>query len=293
MPRILCRGLLIDMDGVLVDSTAAIARVWARWAARHNMDPIAVTALAHGRTSRASIKDLLPHETAEVHDEEDRWMLRAEIEDVADVVALPGARELLASVPSDHRAVVTSAARNLAEIRLRAAGVWDLVHHLVTSSDVRNGKPNPEPYLKGAVEETLLFRWMGLDCRSTPDVRGADFVTELKTAPSADPAQFGWHALRMHYHAQMRMEQMGAVLGLESTILDCFIVCVEANEPHPVTVFRVDEKALEVGEKLLCLWAERLKVAEASQAWPPYVSCVVPLTVPEEEPELIFGDDNV
>src|SRR5882757_7509663 len=150
MPRILCRGLLIDMDGVLVDSTAAIARVWARWAARHNMDPVAVTALAHGRTSRASIKDLLPHETADVHDEEDRWMLRAEIEDVADVVALPGARELLASVPSDRRVIVTSAARNLAEVRLRTAGVWDLVQHLVSSSDVRNGKPNPEPYLKGA-----------------------------------------------------------------------------------------------------------------------------------------------
>jgi hypothetical protein len=139
-----------------------------------------------------------------------------------------------------------------------------------------------EPYLKGAVEETLLFRWMGLDCRSTPDVRGADFVTELKTAPSADPAQFGWHALRMHYHAQMKMEQIGAYVGAGITARDCFIVCVEANEPHPVTVFRVDEKALEVGEKLLCLWAERLKVAEASQAWPPYVSCVVPLTVPDE-----------
>lgn len=149
-----------------------------------------------------------------------------------------------------------------------------------------------EPYLKGAVEETLLFRWMGLDCRSTPDVRGADFVTELKTAPSADPAQFGWHALRMHYHAQMRMEQIASwnVHGIQ-TGNDCFIVCVEANEPHPVTVFRLDEKALEVGEKLLCLWAERLKVAEASQAWPPYVSCVVPLTVPDEQ-ELIFGDDD-
>jgi len=138
------------MDGVLVDSTAAIARVWARWAARHNMDPIASPPSPMGRTSRASIKDLLPHETADVHDEEDRWMLRAEIEDVADVVALPGARELLASVPSDRRVIVTSAARNLAEVRLRAAGVWDLVQHLVTSSDVRNGKPNPEPYLKGA-----------------------------------------------------------------------------------------------------------------------------------------------
>jgi sugar-phosphatase len=150
MPSIVCRGLLIDMDGVLVDSTAAIARVWARWAARHNMDAVAVTALAHGRTSINSIKDLLPHETSEVHREEDRWMLQAETEDVADVIALPGARKLLASVSSDRRAVVTSAARNLAEVRLRAAGVWDLVHHLVTSSDIQNGKPHPEPYLKGA-----------------------------------------------------------------------------------------------------------------------------------------------
>ena len=150
MPRIICRGLLIDMDGVLVDSTAAIARVWARWAARYNMDPITVTAFAHGRTSRASIQDLLPDESPELHLEEDRWMLRAEIEDVADVVALPGARELLVAVPTSQRVVVTSAARNLAEVRLRAAGVWDLVHHLVTSSDIQNGKPHPEPYLKGA-----------------------------------------------------------------------------------------------------------------------------------------------
>ena len=133
-----CRGLLIDMDGVLVDSTAAIARVWARWAARHNMDPVYVTAFAHGRTSRASIKDLLPHESPEVHLEEDRWMLQGELEDVADVVALPGARELLAAVPTAQRVVVTSAARNLAEVRLRAAGVWDLVRHLVTSSDIQN-----------------------------------------------------------------------------------------------------------------------------------------------------------
>jgi sugar-phosphatase len=150
MPRIVCRGLLIDMDGVLVDSTAAIARVWARWSARYNMDPVYVTAFAHGRTSRASIEDLLPDASPEVHDEEDRWMLRGELEDVADVVALPGARELLAAVPSARRVVVTSAACNLAEVRLRAAGVWDLVHHLVTSSDIQNGKPHPEPYLKGA-----------------------------------------------------------------------------------------------------------------------------------------------
>jgi len=150
MPRIVCRGLLIDMDGVLVDSTPAVARVWARWAARYNMDPVYVTAFAHGRTSHASIKELLPDASLEVHNEEDLWMLHAEIEDIADVIALPGARELLAAVPSSQRVVVTSAARNLAEVRLRAAGVWDLVHLLITSSDIQNGKPHPEPYLKGA-----------------------------------------------------------------------------------------------------------------------------------------------
>ena len=150
MPRIVCRGLLIDMDGVLVDSTAAVARVWARWAARHNMDPVYVTAFAHGRTSRASIQELLPNESLDIHDEEDRWMLRGELEDVSDVVALPGASKLLAAVPSSQRVVVTSAERHLAEVRLRAAGIWELVHHLVTSTDVQHSKPDPEPYLRGA-----------------------------------------------------------------------------------------------------------------------------------------------
>jgi len=150
MPRIFCRGLLIDMDGVLVDSTAAIARVWGRWAARHNMDPAAIIALAHGRTSLAAIQEILPSASHKVHLEENHWMERGEIEDFADVVALPGARALLAAVPPAQRAVVTSATRPLAEVRLRAAGLWDLVSQLVTASDIQHGKPDPEPYLKGA-----------------------------------------------------------------------------------------------------------------------------------------------
>ncbi len=125
------------MDGVLVDSTAAIARVWARWAARHNMDPVRIVALAHGRTSLAAIQDLLPEDSPEDHLEENRWMERGEIEDVADVVALPGAHALLACVPPARRAVVTSATRPLAEVRLRAAGLWELV------SQTRNRQRHP------------------------------------------------------------------------------------------------------------------------------------------------------
>jgi len=150
MTSISCSALLIDMDGVLVDSTAAIARVWARWAARFHLDAEHITALAHGRTALAAIQELFPNESPEFHQREFHWTIRAEIEDIADVVALPGARALLAAVAPARRAVVTSASRDLAEVRLRAAGLWDLVSQLVTASDIRNGKPDPEPYLKGA-----------------------------------------------------------------------------------------------------------------------------------------------
>jgi sugar-phosphatase len=153
MTQIVCKGLLIDMDGVLVDSTPAVARVWARWAARHNMDPHSIVKAAHGRTSITSIRELLPSATPETHRAEDRWMEETEIEDVADVVALPGAQLLLASISPLQFAVVTSATRALAEVRLRAAGVWQFVKNLVSANDIQRGKPDPEPYLKGA---TLL-----------------------------------------------------------------------------------------------------------------------------------------
>lgn len=145
------------------------------------------------------------------------------------------------------------------------------------------------PYLSGTTEKTILFRWNGLGCRATPDIRGADFLTELKTSSTSDPARFPWQALRMHYHAQMRMQQIACGSGAHGH--ECFIVCVESAPPFPVTVFRIDERALEAGEKLLVLWTERLKNCEQSGRFPPYVECVVPIDIPDEEPGLVFGDD--
>lgn len=144
--KIQCRAALFDLDGVLVDSTPAVTRVWTGWALEHGFDPDSVVRMAHGRTSLATIQELLPNAD---HAAEDRDVELREIEDVADVVPLPGALGLLQSLPADRWAVVTSGTRPLAEVRIRAAGL-PLPRHFVTATDITHSKPHPEPYVLGA-----------------------------------------------------------------------------------------------------------------------------------------------
>ena len=146
MTSIRCRGVLFDLDGVLVDSTPAVARVWADWAREHGFDPDEVVKKGHGRPSIATIRELLPHAN---HAAEDREVERREIADVDGVIPLPGAMELLLALPLERWAIVTSCTRPLAGVRIAAARL-PKPSYLVTSTDVKHGKPDPEPYLKGA-----------------------------------------------------------------------------------------------------------------------------------------------
>src|SRR5438093_5060159 len=146
MTSIRCRGILFDLDGVLVDSTPAVARVWAGWAREHGFDADQVVKEAHGRPSIATIRELLPHAD---HAAEDREVERREIADVEGVIPLPGAMEILKTLPLERWAIVTSCKRALAHVRIAAARL-PRPQHLVTSTDVKNGKPDPEPYVKGA-----------------------------------------------------------------------------------------------------------------------------------------------
>ncbi|HVS88391.1 MAG TPA: HAD family hydrolase [Candidatus Acidoferrum sp.] len=146
MHPIPCRALLFDLDGVLVDSTPAVTRVWTVWALEHGFDPEEVVRMAHGRTSLSTIIELLPNGD---HAAENRDVERREIEDVDGVIPLPGALKLLRTLPVGRWAVVTSGTRPLAEVRIRAAGL-PLPKHFITASDIHRSKPDPEPYLLGA-----------------------------------------------------------------------------------------------------------------------------------------------
>ena len=73
-----CRALLFDLDGVLIDSTPAVARVWRHWALERGFDPAEVVRRAHGRPSLTTVRELLPDAD---HEKENREVERREIAD--------------------------------------------------------------------------------------------------------------------------------------------------------------------------------------------------------------------
>jgi mannitol-1-/sugar-/sorbitol-6-phosphatase len=140
------RGILFDLDGVLVDSTPAVARCWARWAVQYGFNADEVVRQAHGRPSIVTLRELMPNDD---YEEENRKMEEWEIADTDGVVPLPGVIEILRALPPDQWTIVTSCTPPLAEVRIRVAGL-PRPQKIVTSGDVKRFKPDPDPYLKGA-----------------------------------------------------------------------------------------------------------------------------------------------
>ncbi|WP_041742206.1 HAD-IA family hydrolase [Collimonas fungivorans] len=153
-------AFLFDMDGTILNSIAAAERIWGAWAVRHGLELASFLPTMHGSRAVDTITRLgLPGINPEV---EALKITDAEINDVEGIVEIPGATDFLKSLPPTKWAVVTSAPKDLALRRMKAAGI-PVPAVLVTADDVAAGKPNPDCYLLAArklevdVSSCLIF----------------------------------------------------------------------------------------------------------------------------------------
>jgi mannitol-1-/sugar-/sorbitol-6-phosphatase len=156
MTTFLCSAILFDLDGVLVNSTGSVDRQWRAWARERGIDEEKVIAIAHGVRAVEVIRTVAPQLDAVA---EVRALEKREAADRDGVAVMPGAVDFVHAIPKGRWGVVTSGARELASERLQLAGI-SAPRTLVTAEDVANGKPHPEPYLKGA----KLLRVKPEDC---------------------------------------------------------------------------------------------------------------------------------
>ncbi|MBB3225773.1 sugar-phosphatase [Luteibacter sp. Sphag1AF] len=197
---IACKALLFDMDGTLIDSRIAVERIWKAWCDEHGVDWHYVLPRLHGVRLADSVRSFAPAgvdiavETARLY--------QLELEQTDGIVPIPGAHELLASLPADKWTIVTSADRELAHARLQSAGIAP-PPLMVCGDDVREGKPDPEGYMEGARRfgvapaDTLVFEdaAAGIDAGLGAGARviaiagdhpeelrdGVEWVTDLRT----------------------------------------------------------------------------------------------------------------
>jgi mannitol-1-/sugar-/sorbitol-6-phosphatase len=153
-------AFLFDMDGTLLDSSAVVERVWRTWATEHGVDVEKLMSSMHGVRAEDTIRRFAKP-TTDIAKETD-WILQAELGDVEGIVAVDGIHALIERLRPREWAVVTSATRALAEVRLGAANI-PIPEVFVTAEEVQRGKPDPQGFLLAAerlgvrIEDCLVF----------------------------------------------------------------------------------------------------------------------------------------
>lgn len=149
------KGILFDMDGLLVDSERVYHRVSYEMAAELGVDlNDGILSMQMGRSPLESMKIFISelgiqgYTAQALVDWRDKMMLKAYRESVD---FMPGAYEILEASAKDFKlAIATGSTRNLVEVVIAKLGIEKMFDAILPSDEIVNGKPNPEIYLKAA-----------------------------------------------------------------------------------------------------------------------------------------------
>lgn len=144
-------AILFDLDGTLVDSYGDAEDCWGEWADSVGLGETFDLAPFYGQKRADIIRTLLPRLSQQEIDEHAERVRLAERARVDKVVALPGAAEVLAALPAERWGIVTSNDTEVAQARLRSAGL-PVPDVIVSADNVVHPKPHPEGFLLGAAK---------------------------------------------------------------------------------------------------------------------------------------------
>jgi sugar-phosphatase len=140
------QAVLFDMDGTLVDSSAAVDGAWRRFAAVHGLDHGQVMDFARGRQPVDTLTHFMP--PGFDVDQAAKGLLEEELTHLDGVKPVPGAVDLMAALAGVPTALVTSAERELAIRRMAAAGLP--MPPGFVPAEMAASKPEPDGYLLAA-----------------------------------------------------------------------------------------------------------------------------------------------
>lgn len=185
------KGVISDMDGVILDSEKLYVRFWCEAAQFYGYPMQKEHALSIRSMARPFAKEKLKgyfgdnFDYEKVH--EKRVSLMDKFIDENSVEAKSGAKELLSYIKSNGYKLALATATSLERTKtyLTQLGLYDYFDKIVCASMVKKGKPEPDIYLKAA----KLLKLKPEECialeDSTNGIRSA-FVAGCKTVMVPD-----------------------------------------------------------------------------------------------------------
>ncbi len=144
--------------------------------------------------------------------------------------------------------------------------------------------PVAREYMEGAeFEVPLVWEDSGLKC-STSGVdiiqRSHKRIGDLKTTNTTAIEPWQRQAFNFSYHCQMAWYRRGCVANGIDVSGGMFILGVDTKAPHEVVILEMSEDLIDLAERTVSLWIEKLKVYIDSRQFPGRAQSPVVWTVP-------------